>query len=712
MSVSPPSESAGTHVALVGNPNSGKTTLFNALTGLNHKVGNYPGVTVERREGSAADSEGSSLRLLDLPGTYSLTSRSPDEQIAVEVLLGECAGEDRPDVILNVCDASNLSRNLFLTTQLLELGLPVVVALSNVDRLDTDHPLRLNPALLSSMLGVPCIAVDARRSHGMKELTAALRAVEGQVAPRVVVHDPALEELAAESGGTIAFVVHDLLQHGESPRRRALDEVSPEWWKQEAAVRYQWIDDNLARIEEIGRVSTSVGRSERVDRLLLHRLIGPVAFLGIMGLMFQLIFAWSAWPMEQLELVFAWLSESASWLFGTGLFGELVVDGALAGVLNVVIFLPQILLLFFVIGLLEDSGYMARAAVIMDRMMRGVGLHGQAFVPLLSSFACAVPGILATRTIADRPSRLTTMLVAPLMSCSARLPVYTLVIGAFFADREIWGGLNTAGLVMTGLYVVGVVAALLMAKLFRSTLAKGPTPPLILELPPYRLPSLRNVLRDLSSRGWLFVKRAGTVILVFSVILWGLQRFPRHAETTARFEAERASLEAELESAAMGRAVVVEAELAQIDTRLAASRSEESFAGSIGHAIEPVLRPLGFDWRIGVGIIASLAAREVFVAGMSCVFSVEDGEDTGFTRLQSSLANARDSRTGARSYSPLTGVSLLIFFCLACQCVATLAAIRRETGSWRWPTFTFVYMTALAWLASFVVYQGGLLLGF
>jgi ferrous iron transport protein B len=355
---------------------------------------------------------------------------------------------------------------------------------------------------------------------------------------------------------------------------------------------------------------------------------------------------------------------------------------------------------------------MARAAVIMDRLMRGVGLHGQSFVPLLSSFACAVPGILATRTIADRPSRLTTMLVAPLMSCSARLPVYTLLIGAFFADREVFGFLSTAGLVMTGLYVVGIIAALLMAKLFRGTLAKGPTPPLILELPPYRIPSIRNVLRDLGNRGWMFLKRAGTVILVFSVILWGLQRFPRQDETTERFESERASLEELVSGSDSTAAQSAEEKLAHLDVRLAAVRSEESLAGTIGHGIEPVLRPLGFDWRIGVGILASLAAREVFVAGMSCVFSVEDGEETGFARLQTSLADARDTTTGERSYSPLTGVSLLVFFCLACQCIATLAAIRRETGSWRWPTFTFVYMTALAWLASFVVYQGGQALGF
>lgn len=697
------------HVALIGNPNTGKSTLFNALTGMRQRVGNYSGVTVERVEGRYRGEGGRPVTVLDLPGTYSLSASSPDEEIALSVLLGRAPGVRAPDVAVVVVDAQNLERNLFLASQVLELGLPVVVALNQVDAAEAAG-LMVDAVELTLELGAPVVPVVATKGRGLDVLRRAIERAPGLERParRFELPEPAtralqpLERCLAEAGFTPSVAAMEALRLMAVPRaevhlagvpglqpavdraRAALEAAEYHPAALEAELRYGWIagvvDVAVKRVGAGGRTLT-----DRVDAVVLHRVWGPLLFVALMAVVFQSVFAWAE-PL--MTLVEGGLGALGGWAAGAlpeGDLNSLVVDGVIAGVGSVLVFLPPICILFLFIGFLEGTGYMARAAFIMDRFMRGVGLHGRSFIPMLSGYACAVPGIMATRTIENPKDRLATIMVLPLMSCSARLPVYTLLIGTFIPSVAVAGVFDLQGLTLLGMYLLGTLTALGMAALFKSTLLKGPSRPMIMELPPYRLPSLRGLLLSVAQRAGLFLKKAGTIILSASILLWALATYPK------------------LESpAGMSEAAAQEAQLAG------------SLLGRAGHAVEPLVRPLGYDWKIGVSIISSLSAREVFVSTMGTIYGVGSA-DEGSGALRERLRGERDPQTGALVYTPLVALGLMVFYVFAMMCVSTNAVVVRETGGgWtgaRWAVFQFVYMLVLAYGAAFLVYRAGLALG-
>ncbi len=698
-------------IALIGNPNTGKSTLFNALTGMRVRVGNFPGVTVERVEGALKGPQGERVTILDLPGCYSLSPASPDEEIALAALHGTRDGA-RPDAVLVVVDAAQLERNLFLVSQVLELGLPVVVALNQIDAA-ADAGTVVDPVELIHALGVPVIPTIATRGEGRDTVRRALVAAATHERParRFALRDDVAEALAplerhlADAQGVEpAVATLDALRLLAVPRaeswyadratlEKELDEAririastgaNPR--SLEAELRYAWIGEVVARcVTRRGGARRTA--SDRIDAVALHRVWGPVLFVVIMALVFQGIFTWAAPLQDGIESLVGALGESVGALLPEGDLRALLVDGVIGGVGSVVVFLPQICILFLAIGLLEDSGYMARAAFIMDRLMRRVGLHGRSFIPMLSGYACAVPAIMATRTIEEERDRLATMMVVPLMSCSARLPVYTLLIGAFVPAVPIAGGLlDLQGATMLAMYFLGTVTALAVAFVFRRTLLRGPARPMILELPSYRLPHWRTLLANMVQRASLFLRRAGTVILAASIVLWALATYPR-TEVPADLP-EALAAEVQLERSALGR---------------------------IGHAIEPLVRPLGYDWKIGVSIAASFAAREVFVSTMGTIYGVGEADETS-DALKDRLRTETDPGTGRPRYTPLIAVGLMVFYVYALMCTSTIAVTVREAGGgrigWRWAWIQFGYMFALAWGGAFLVYQGGRLLGF
>lgn len=649
--------------AVAGNPNSGKTTLFNRLTGLRQKVANYPGVTVEKKVG-LCQAENRILELVDLPGTYSLSPRSEEERIAAEVVSG--LHPDLPPIqgVLCVVDATNLERSLYLALQVLDSGVPAVVVLNMMDEL-AQRGGRLDVAGLSKLLAVPVFPVSALKGEGIGTLLSylgqcPLRSRAGS-APRTG------ETLAASPSGGLCGDCHGC-DHGKGP--------APEL----TASAFSWsggVAEAAKRQARAGRIHRQVLKSpvephsltDRVDRFVLHPLWGPLLFLLVVLLVFQSIFTWAQPAMDGMDAMVSWLGTRLGNLCPPGLFRSFLVDGVVAGVGSVVVFLPQILILFFFIALLEHTGYMARSAMVMDRLMLKIGLQGKSFLPLISSYACAVPGIMATRTIEDRRDRIATIFIVPFMTCSARLPVYALLIGAFVPDLSLAGGwMGLRALVLLGLYGLGFLGALGTAWLLKSSLLKSGRTPFVMELPPYRLPSIRTILILMWDRARIFLKRAGTVILSVSIVLWFLASFPRPD--------------------------------AQKDIR-------RSFAGRVGVLVEPVIRPLGFDWRIGVGLLSAQAAREVMVSTLSTVYHVGgDGVDWA-----KGAAPERLRATLGRALSPLAAVSLMVYFVFAMQCTSTLAVARRETGGWKWPALMFTYMTALAYLASLAVFQLGRLAG-
>lgn len=688
-----PARSPRTHtptIAVAGNPNSGKSTLFNALTGLRQKVGNYPGVTVEKKMGRFFGSHGEPMDLLDLPGTYSLLTRSPDETVARDILLGRRIDTPRPDVIVCVVDASNLNRNLYLVAQLAELGLPLVVALNMID-LAEKKGLVIDVAGLSASLGCPVVPVVASERRGIVEVRQAITRQLTGVAPH---RAPLAEPLAGMAGKVAAVLEREAGMQPQSAAAEAMlllaappepDSTQPmglrratvETQKLIAAsgvdpvsaivdARYAWVREMIARSVR-ANAGPQADFSAQLDRWLTHKVWGWVCFLAVMSLMFFTIFRIAEVPMGWIEAGQGALSTWLGTVIPAGDFRDLVTDGVVAGVGGVVVFLPQILILYLFIGLLEDTGYMARAAFIIDRLMNSVGLQGKSFVPMLSSFACAIPGVMATRTIENPKDRLVTILVAPLMSCSARLPVYTLLIAVLLpASFSSW---KKAGL-MLGLYVVGMSAAFLMAWLFRSTLFKRDRSLFLLELPPYRKPSLRVTLERMRERAGIFLRRAGTVILGISIVIWALSNYPKPANPNAT-----------------------------PSEALAASA-----AGKLGRAIEPVIQPLGYDWKMGVGIISSFVAREVFVGTMSVIYSVERKEDSPALR---DAMIAETHADGTKVYTAPVCLGLMVYYVLAMQCLSTIAVVRRETNSWKWPMFQLAYMSVLAWVGAFLVYQIG-----
>jgi ferrous iron transport protein B len=726
-------------VAVAGNPNTGKTTVFNRLTGSDHKVGNYPGVTVERNSGTLRLPSGAVADIIDVPGAYSLSARSREEELAIQSVSGFDPFET-PDVVVVVVDATQLSRNLYLVLQIIELEMPVIVALNMVDML-ADRGLVIDRAALERELGVPVIEMSALRGRGFDELRAAIDRVlaDPSCARPGARWKPESRELEAD----IEHVSRGLpvsWTKGSPARARALalwallslddqDElegISPELRNLVAERRklaaqtgrqidaevirdrYGWIDERMPRVSSSPK-KPERAISERVDGVLLNPVIGFPIFLVVMGIVFQSLFSWADPAIHLVEEVFGSLASLTRAVLPAGIAQEFVINGLIAGVGSVLVFLPQILLLFFFIGLMEDSGYMARVAFLMDRIMKAIGLHGRAFVPMLSGYACAVPAIMATRTMERQRDRTLTMLVIPLMTCSARLPVYALIIGALFPPSRVFGFVPVQGLLMVGMYLFSTLTALTAAAVLSRTLFKGPRVPLILELPPYRMPHWPSVLRMMWQRSRSFLKEAGGVILVCTIALWFLLSFPRDSALREQYALQR------VQATARG---LSQEELNQRVTALDAAEASDllrgSYGGRLGHAIEPWIAPLGFDWKVGIGLIGAFAAREVFVSTMGVVYGVSDSptaksEDDSPTLRERIRKESRAD--GAPVYTPLMGLSLMVFFALACQCMSTLAVVYRETRSWRWPVFLFAYMTALAWIASFAVYQGGRWLG-
>lgn len=704
-------------VALVGNPNSGKTAIFNLLTGMDQKVSNYPGITVEKKLGTGKFNDGTVYHLLDFPGTYSLTPESFDERIVTEQVLQWIHGKNPPAVIVSVVDATNLSRNLYLTTQLLDLGIPIVIALNMMDLVDQTEKIDAS-SLKKWLCAAAIVPVSALKKSGLNKLKKQVRAsiltkpVNNDIFPlevnktletilmpitsllytklgytprlaaaqalRLITRNSTLElyNRAIQEGQKInSKTVNEL----EDLRTVAIKEIEKAELKPsslEAILRYQWLDANLAqdRSDHTNQIR-KINANEKIDQILTHRWLGPGIFIGVLYFIFQSIFNFASIPMGWIEAGVNWLGKGAVTLVPESNFRSLLIDGIIAGLGAILIFLPQIVILMFFLTLLEDSGYMARVAFMLDRGMTKIGLHGRSVLPLMSGYACAIPGIMSTRTIDNWKERLITMLILPLMSCSARLPVYALMIGAFIPPITVGYIFGLQGLMMVMMYFIGTVTAMILAKIFSLWIKSEGKSSFVMEMPPYRLPILRSVFRQVFIRAKLFLFNAGKIIMAISIILWFLASFPKTDN--------------------IGDQPAI----------------HNSFAGKIGHAIEPVIQPLGFDWKVGIALITSFAAREVLVSTMATIYNVENAADE-MVQLSDAMKNDINPSTGLPVFTPLVAVSLMVFYVYAAQCMATFAIIRRETNTWKWPLFMIVYMNVLAYMVSLLVYQGGLWLGF
>ena len=650
-------------VALVGSPNTGKTTVFNALTGLRAQTGNFPGTTVERRVGIATIG-GRLVEFIDLPGVYSLNAATPEERLTCDALRGDIEDVAPPDLVVVVADADNLERSLFVVCQLLELGRPVVVALNMMD-VAARHGIHIQPEQLKKELGCPVVPMNAREGEGVDALKAAVEQALGA-------HEEAPITFESPAAGCRAC--------GSCPFQS----------------RYSWSDQITARCVKAPRVARS-GLTERIDDVLTHPVVGVGTFLAVMLGVFYLIFSVASVPMDMIDGLFAHLGGWVGAHIAPGDWRSFIVDGIIGGVGGILVFLPQICILFFFLALLEDSGYLARAAFVMDRLMRRIGLPGTAFVPLLSAHACAIPAIMATRVIRDPRDRLVTILVAPLMTCSARIPVYAMITALLFPDDPA-----RAALLFTGAYGLGISAALLMAFVFKKTILPGESKPLVLELPGYRIPGLRSALVYTYDRAKVFVTQAGTIILVISMALWALSTYPKTDHVPVEAVALAAQAEALASAGDADGAAELAAQAGALEGRYALS---QSFAGRIGKFIEPVVHPLGFDWQIGIGIVTSFAAREVIVSTLAIIYglgeeAVEEEADSLYDTMRRAVR-----ADGTPVFSVASSVSLLVFYVLAMQCLPTQAATRRETNSWKWPLFQLAYMSALAYGASFAAYQ-------
>jgi len=744
----PRSEPSPLCVALVGNPNTGKSTLFGALVGMHQRVGNYPGVTVERKTGQM-EHAGRRYALVDLPGLYSLAPRSRDERVAVDVLLGRFQGTAPVDAVICIVDAANLQRNLYLVSQVLDLNLPTVLALNMLDVAES-RGVTVDPTRLEKQLGIPVVPMQAHRGIGVTALKEALRRAIGCPAKAAVAQFPPAfaeevtkleavlsgEAAAAGSGPFPRWLVARLLLDVNGYLERAvlpgangravrlLEEARSRLAAGgcsvpavETAVRYEWARRALeGAVHQPRRFRVTL--SDRIDRLLTHRLWGTLVFAAVMVVVFQSVFVGAEPMMRGIDAGVKLVGGLIESRMADGALRNLLVQGVLGGVGGVLTFLPQIAILFLFLALLEDCGYMARAAFLMDRLMVRVGLSGKSFIPLLSSFACAVPGIMATRVIENERDRLTTILVAPLMTCSARLPIYALLIAAFIPGRTYLGGLvNLQGLTLVGLYVLGIVAAIAAARLLKRMLLRGETPPFFMELPSYKWPSVRTVVFRVVERAYLFVRFAGTTILAVSVLVWAALYYPHDPAVAAAYRAERQELQVRLEAldAEAPERRPIAAELAEVERKIAGAYQRESCLGRFGRLIEPVFRPLGWDWRIGSAVIASFPAREIVVATLGVVFNLGEEIDVespeGTTQLNARLRAAAWDRTGEPLFTVPVAVSILVFYALCAQCAPTLAVIRRETNSWRWPALVFGYMTVLAYLGAMVSYHVGTWLG-
>ena len=727
-------------VALVGNPNTGKTTIFNALTGFRARTGNYPGVTVEKKHGALIGVE--NAELLDLPGTYSLAARSPDEMVAVDVLLGRRADTPRPDAVIVVVDASNLERNLYLATQVLESGVPAIIAL-NMSDTAAARGIRIDVNSLSARLGVPVVSLVGHRREGVKELTDAIAkrlSDAGPAATPVEFPEAVVRETTALSTGlsrVFGFEVSGaearrvLFDVGGAAERRAVESGGASLASSitaararleaagtpvvglEASLRYGAIERLTA-----GAVSTDAPPgatwTDRIDAVVTHRVLGTLVFVAIMTTVFVAIFSWATPLMDLLhDGVFGAFGD---WIVAKGFLGggaveSLVVKGVIGGVGGVLVFLPQIAILFLFLALLDDCGYMARAAFLMDRMLRWCGLSGKSFIPMLSSFACAVPGIMATRVIENRRDRFATILVAPFMTCSARLPVYALLVGAFVPSTKVLGFLDARALVFLGLYVLGIAVAVPTAFLLKRTLLKGEAPPFLMELPPYKLPGLRAAFHRMWDQGRAFVVRAGTLIFATSVVVWALCYFPHDPAIDAARDVKKAAIEervghemrvASTDTDRAERRALADEALAAENGIADGAHLRGSLMGRMGKAVEPAFAPIGWDWRVGIAVLASFPAREVVVGTLGVIYGIGKQEkDSPTLRDQVMAATWEDGpKKGQKVFDLGSAMALLVFFALCLQCASTLAVMRRETGSWRWPIFAFTYMSTLAYVGA------------
>ncbi len=647
-------------LALVGNPNAGKTTLFNVLTGLRAKTANFPGTTVECKTGSLR-LRGEEVSVIDLPGLYSLDSRSPEEKIASDSLCGRVAGASAPDAALVVVDATNLERNLFLVSQVLELECPVIVALNMMDMARHDG-IRIDVESLREELGCAVVPISAREGAGICDLKSEIAKL-ADIAPA---------EAVGHSKPACAGCAGCVYQ-----------------------ARYEWTEKVCTKVTDT-RAARRSAWTDRLDGVFTHPVAGVAVFLAVMLSLFALIFWAAKIPMDLIDHLFASIGGLVAAHVPAGDLQSLLVNGVIGGVGGILVFLPQICILFFALSLIEDTGYLARAAFVMDRVMRRFGLPGKAFVPMLSAHACAIPAVMSARVIENPRDRLVTILITPLMTCPARIPVYAMVTALIFPHSPF-----KAALIFTGAYATGIVAALAAALVFRHTILPGGSQPLVIELPQYRIPALRTALLHMFDRAKIFVKQAGTIILTISLVLWALSYYPKSAPPAAALAMNQQA--AQLEKT--GEAQKADDLRASADRLAKQSSLQNSFAGKIGHVIEPVIRPLGFDWQIGIGIVSSFAAREVIVSTLAIVYGVgEDAAEHNRGSLYDSLRHATRS-DGLPMFNTATCLSLLVFYILAAQCLSTTAVVRRETNSWKWPLFQIAYMTGLAYAASFLIYQ-------
>ncbi len=694
-------------VALVGNPNSGKTSLFNALTGLNHKVSNFPGTTVEKKTGSFKLSPEKNAHIIDLPGTYSLYPKSADELVTYEILRNK-AETNYPDLVVFIADASNLKRNLLLFTQVADLKVPIVLALNMLDVAER-RGIKYDIDKLQEKLKVPVISLNARKKEGIDKLKELLLNDDLRVTAEYFslqnINSQLLDDLSKVTDKRNKYAALQYAINASSlisEKAKRLNEIFKHYQfdligfqEEEVLTRYKIIDETVkyARLKNVSQLKDSI--TSKVDKILTHRYYGISIFLVLLLLVFQAMFSWSEYPKDWLEYGLGAFTNYVENTLPAGVLNDLVVHGILAGLTGVLVFLPQIILLFLFIAILEDVGYMARVGFIMDRIMRPFGMNGKSIVPLIGGMACAVPSIMATRSIENKKERLITILVTPLMSCSARLPVYTLLIGMMLEDSAKFGPFNVHGLVLMLMYLIGFFAAILSAWVFKLFIKQKEKTYFILELPGYKVPVFSNLLITIYEKGSAFVFGAGKIIIAVSVILWVI------ASTGP--QANISKIENKYESLLNGN--TNDSVKKELQLKMNAEKLEASYAGEFGKLIEPAIRPLGFDWKIGIALLTSLAAREVFVGTMNTIYSVNDDGDNSFSHIKTKMMAEINPRTGKPSYNTATFLSLMIFYAFAMQCMSTIAIVKKETDHIKWPIIQFLYLTALAYGSSFLVFN-------
>jgi ferrous iron transport protein B len=696
-------------IALVGNPNTGKSTLFNLLTGLNQRIGNFPGITVDKKVGYCKLPDNQQAEIIDLPGTYSLYPKSRDESIVFQVL-ADRHNPSHPELIVLVVDATNLRRNLLLYTQVADLGLPMILAVNMIDMAKKEG-LEINIDLLAKRLGIQVVPISARSNIGLDGLkkaivnraTMATQLVGADVsvlAPEAIAGVKGLLNTSNDYYALQMLHQHEHVENIPFETHEALENIKSgagfESSKQQAAEtisRYRYLGTILTGVIKDTGAARKFQFSDKLDSILTHRFWGFFIFLFILFFVFNSIFSWSTYPMELIETGFAWLTNYGHEHLPEGILTNLILDGILAGLGGVVIFIPQIAILFAFISILEDTGYMARVTFMMDKVMSKFGLSGKSVVPMIGSLACAVPSIMSTRNIESWKDRIITIMVSPLVSCSARLPVYTLLISLIIPKTYVFGFINLQGLTLMGMYVISILAALLVALVMKFLIKAREKSYFIMELPVYRMPRWKNVIFTMYEKSKTFVLEAGKVIIAISIVLWVLATYgppKRFAAIDKKYDTIEASLDS--------------VKIRTLERDRAAAHLENSYAGILGHAIEPVIRPLGFDWKIGIALITSFAAREAFVGTMATIYSVEDGADNVGT-IRSKMMAAKDANTGLPIFTFATGFSLMLFYAFAMQCMSTVAVVYRETKTWKWPIIQIVYMTCLAYVASLIAYQ-------